>query len=194
MESTDPLWKGKILLSSAAEDISLTLEEKFLWVPFQNMHNLAKLGRNEKRWSERWSTILWRLLQSTARKRKSHKVNDQWVEFQEANKIQEANTSACEQINQPDITLMAGKHAQGVTKGLESLSLYGCPLPTSKVPNLDHAQSAYNGPGIAQNAAQHKLNCNCSSRTAQGMVRGERSGCRRFGKNVRELEPDSDLL
>ena len=45
--------KVKILLSSAAEDISLTLEEKFQRVPIQNMHNLAKLGRNEKCSSER---------------------------------------------------------------------------------------------------------------------------------------------
>lgn len=118
-----PYEKAKILLSSAAEDNSLMLEEKFQQVPFQNMHNLAKLGRNEKCSRERWSTILWKSLRSTARKRKSQKMNDQWVEFQERNKIWEANTSVCEQINQQDITLSAGKHAQGITKGPEGQSL-----------------------------------------------------------------------
>lgn len=48
-----PYEKVKILLSSAAEDISLMLEEKLQRVPFQNMHNLVKLGRNEKCSSER---------------------------------------------------------------------------------------------------------------------------------------------
>lgn len=50
-------------------------------------------------------------------------MNDQRVEFQERNKIWEANTSVYEQINQQDITLSAGKHAQGITKGPEGQSL-----------------------------------------------------------------------
>lgn len=99
-----PYKKVKILLSSAAEDISLMLEGKFQRVPFRNMHNLAKLGRNEKHSSERWSTILQRLLWSTARNQKSQKMNDQRVEFHEGNKIWETNNSLCEQISQRDIS------------------------------------------------------------------------------------------
>lgn len=80
-------------------------------------------------------------------------MNDQWVEFQEENKIRKTNTSACEQINQRDLTLSAGKHAQGITKGHCS----GCLVPASKVQNLDHTKGTCDGLSMAQNAAQHKL-------------------------------------
>lgn len=80
-------------------------------------------------------------------------MNDQLVEFQEENKKQETNTFLCEQINQQDPTVSAGKHAQGITKGHCSR----CLVPASKVQNLDHTKSTCDGLGMAQNAAQHKL-------------------------------------
>lgn len=103
----------RILLSSAAEDTSLTLEEKIQWVLFQNMHNLAKVERNEKFSTEKWNTILWRL-----QERGNHK---RWMTnglFREGIEIWEASTSVCEQIN-----WSAGKHVHGITKGLEGQSL-----------------------------------------------------------------------
>lgn len=82
-------------------------------------------------------------------------MNDQRVEFQNGNKIQKANTSVCKQINQRDITLSAGKHEQGITKGLEGQSLQW--LSTSHKQNLDHTKGTCDRPGTAQDAAQHKL-------------------------------------
>lgn len=42
-------------------------------------------------------------------------------------------------------------------KALKVNHCSGCLLPTSEVQNLDHTQGTCDGPGTAQNAAQHKL-------------------------------------
>lgn len=56
---------------------------------------------------------MWILLWSRARKKKSQKMDGQWVEFQKRSKIQEENASVWEQINQPGTSL------SGITRGLE---------------------------------------------------------------------------
>lgn len=67
-------------------------------------------------------------------------MDDQWVEFQKRSKMQEEN--------HPGVSL------SGITIDLEGQGL----LPTGKVQNLDHStHSTRDGPGTAQNAAQHKL-------------------------------------
>lgn len=79
-------------------------------------------------------------------------MDDQRVEFQNWSKIQEGNASVCEQINQPGISL------SGFTRGLEGQALQW--LSTSHKQSSKpgpHTHNTSDGPGTAQNAAQHEL-------------------------------------